>query len=1240
MRRLFALLLFAAVAFAGNTTIVAGADRVLAAAKDPAQLRTLARMGQPDHWPVADELSSRGEHDVAIAFACAAKRKDREKLVAYLESRRANPTPKGTWAKLEPIWYRNFSDPKSVPALVAPYLKQGGFVGSWALTVHAASLLYTGRVAEAEPMVRRALAVMEKLGCLDDMAWNLRFLASIAINSGRLEEAERLALRIVELHKGNPHVNWRTAGLGLQADLLMGRGKTREAAKIIDEGLELRRASGDVLGGALLSAAGVRLRLGETQRALELAEAAIVAHKAEEFPVGVAGAHILIARIKSGQGKHREALRHGQEALAVHERTQDPRGIIQALARLGSAHNGLGNGRKALESMNRALRLSEATRDPSSVLGVLPVLSDVHRRLGDLAQARVCLTRALQIAEKLRRYSVVLWVLRKQGSIHLLRMEFDEALVCFERALKMARETSMASGEAGLLLSIASVHRTRSADDKAWACAARAQEIFRGLGDHIREAHALATRGHIQHGRGEYRAALETYQRVLEMQAQSDDPLVSFETLRRLAGVHSALGAPDKAMRMRERVLRLARAANARSLEAMALRDIARMHVDRGSYAKALEMYERAHAIFIELGRRASAAMVMGSMATVYRNTGDLDRARPLLERALAVVRRLGIPGEEVPLLINLGNAQSDVRKQIEYYRQALALSEQLGLRNNVAVMLVNLGVVYAMSGDLRNASECFDRAGKLSEELGDRRGQGHALMGAGAVADRRGKLAAAEGYVEQALKLAVETGEVHNEVLAWSNLASVRLRLGKPRAAIEAARNGITKAALVVSGLDEQQGAAARQRFVGIIDGGLRAAAQLDDASEVSFFVESARAGALLESLGVREKLREAVLPAEVRTLESEARAQLRSAQARYRAATKSRKRKQIRTAREALDAAQQRMLAAVARVQRAAKLAADVVYPKAADLKDIQASLGKDDALVSYAPPVAFVVTRDGARIVKLTPPDSKVAWNDPEKDTEAERARLREALIEPLELKARRILISPAGELAYVPFALLMPDKEVVYVPSGTTYGVLLAEADKRGDGILALGDPDYTGTTLEPLPATRKEAKSIGTKVLLGKEATPAGLKAALSGGKRWRAVHLACHGLVHRERPLLSSLALTGGSLSVLDVYRTKIPADLVVLSACETARGQVFKAEGVVGFVRAFMLAGAPRVIVSLWKVDDEATSALMTEFYKEWKGGAGAAAALKTAQAFVAGHDKWTHPRFWAAWQLWGLGE
>jgi len=127
--------------------------------------------------------------------------------------------------------------------------------------------------------------------------------------------------------------------------------------------------------------------------------------------------------------------------------------------------------------------------------------------------------------------------------------------------------------------------------------------------------------------------------------------------------------------------------------------------------------------------------------------------------------------------------------------------------------------------------------------------------------------------------------------------------------------------------------------------------------------------------------------------------------------------------------------------------------------------------------------------------------------------------------------------------------------------------------------------------------------------------------------------------------MFSSLAMApsgedDGFLSVLDVFRMKVPADLVVLSACETGKGKVVRGEGILGLARAFMFAGAPRVLVSLWKVDDEATKALMVKFYELWNSGKGAAAALREAQSFVRAQEKWKHPRYWAAWVLWGLPE
>ncbi len=244
-----------------------------------------------------------------------------------------------------------------------------------------------------------------------------------------------------------------------------------------------------------------------------------------------------------------------------------------------------------------------------------------------------------------------------------------------------------------------------------------------------------------------------------------------------------------------------------------------------------------------------------------------------------------------------------------------------------------------------------------------------------------------------------------------------------------------------------------------------------------------------------------------------------------------------------------------------------------------------------------------------------------------------------------------MSPVGELFVVPLPALVGDRDVANVPSGTTYGVLRAERDLRGISVVAIGNADYSDNPRLPaLPGSKKEAVAVGDTTILGKNATEAAFHEQVSKHARWRAVHLACHGIIDLDRPMHSALALTkkapdDGMLTVTEVFATKVPADLVVLSACQSGRGTIYQGEGIVGLTRAFMYAGAPRVICSLWKVDDDATRALMIEFYRLWKGGKkgkgiSAAAALKQAQAFVAGHEEWKHPWYWGAWVLWGLPE
>jgi len=145
---------------------------------------------------------------------------------------------------------------------------------------------------------------------------------------------------------------------------------------------------------------------------------------------------------------------------------------------------------------------------------------------------------------------------------------------------------------------------------------------------------------------------------------------------------------------------------------------------------------------------------------------------------------------------------------------------------------------------------------------------------------------------------------------------------------------------------------------------------------------------------------------------------------------------------------------------------------------------------------------------------------------------------------------------------------------------------------------------------------------------------------------YRIVHFATHGFLNSQHPELSGIVLSlvdeegkpqDGFLRLHEIYNLKLGADLVVLSACRTALGKEIKGEGLVGLVRGFMYAGAPRVVASLWAVDDETTAELMKRFYNAMLiKGQRPAAALRAAQAGIW-KDKRLPPYYWAAFVLQG---
>ncbi len=186
----------------------------------------------------------------------------------------------------------------------------------------------------------------------------------------------------------------------------------------------------------------------------------------------------------------------------------------------------------------------------------------------------------------------------------------------------------------------------------------------------------------------------------------------------------------------------------------------------------------------------------------------------------------------------------------------------------------------------------------------------------------------------------------------------------------------------------------------------------------------------------------------------------------------------------------------------------------------------------------------------------------------------------------------------------------------------------------------------------LPFSRREAESIfesaSPSVSLKALDFAATRERAVSGElAKYRIVHFATHGILHSEHPELSGIVLSlvddkggpvNGFLRLNDVYNMEINADLVVLSACQTALGKEVRGEGLIGLTRGFMYAGSPRVVASLWKVDDVATAELMKIFYQKMlKEKMRPAAALRAAKIEMMKNKRWRSPYFWAAFELQG---
>jgi CHAT domain-containing protein len=250
---------------------------------------------------------------------------------------------------------------------------------------------------------------------------------------------------------------------------------------------------------------------------------------------------------------------------------------------------------------------------------------------------------------------------------------------------------------------------------------------------------------------------------------------------------------------------------------------------------------------------------------------------------------------------------------------------------------------------------------------------------------------------------------------------------------------------------------------------------------------------------------------------------------------------------------------------------------------------------------------------------------------------------------QIKSDKVYIVPHGLLHYFPFQsliyhskYLIENYQIGYIPSATALKYVFAKRKQKSGNLLAFGNPDLNATQMQ-LPFAEKEVQGIKTlfptaNIKIGEDASEANFKEHAGG---YDILHIASHGEFNANTPLFSCLRLSAGNgedgrLETREIFGLNLNAYLVTLSACNTAIGKLTKGDEVVGLTRAFIFAGTPSILGTIWSVNDESTSIFMNHFYNNLKT-MDKLKSLQKAQIALINNKKYSNPYHWAGFQLIG---
>jgi len=1088
-----------------------------------------------------------------------------------------------------------------------------------ALTLYDLGKVYVqqGDSARALECYQKSLKLAEELDDKQSVALTLNVIASVYQQRGDFAQAVEYYQKSLTMIETLKDKAWAAATWGVLGDVYEKQGNAASALACYQKSLQLKQELGDRTG------------VGDTLRTIGFSY--------------------------NAQGNPHQALEYYQKALAQFEALKDTKKIAQTLHNMGFAYQARSDYERAVEVFQQSSMRFEAIGDKNNAAYALAAVGHIHDLRGNYGQALECFRKALaQFEEVDNPYGMAL-MLSGIGTIYGERGDFVQALEFYQKTLALPepRDQQEIAARIATLVHIGGIHFLQSNHSSAAEYYYKALAQYEALKDKRGVAFALRSIGSVYQSQSNYGLALAFFRKAL----------AQYETLADRKEIASTLS------------------------------DIGGVYQKQGDTAQALEYFQKCLTQYEEMGNKAEVADVLRRIGLIHQLHGNcslaLESQQKSLELCEALQDKRGIAATLYQ--IGLSHTLSGRHPQaLEFYQKALVQGEAIGDKFLTAALLREIGYTYSLQGDFSQGARFAERAADVARDNGFSEVLWRTRFEAGACYHALNQPIPARQAYEEAIN-AIETirhqvagGELEQqrffenkvdpyyamvELLIEQNKLADALTYAeraKARVLLDVLHSGKVNVTKSMTETEREQERALNHQLVSL---------------NTQIFRESQRKQPDENRLAdLRTQLHKARLDYEAfQTTLYAAHPQLKVQRGQAKPLT-------LEETNALLPDAKTALLEFVVTEGKTYLFVLSSPEPQTQNLKPL---------LKVY--PIDIPQKDLAERVTRLREMVAARRSGFPRLARE-----LYDRLLKPAQAQQQgktHLVIIPDGVLWELPFQALqvkenrylIEDAAISYAPSLT----VLREMQKvrlgvgawgRGGNkntpsrptpptppptLLAFGNPSlgkgtvervhlvHRGENLNPLPEAEKEVKDLRQlygatrcKVYVGADAREERVK---SEGGNYRILHFATHGFVNDRSPMYSQVVLAqvpssspplsparegseDGLLEAWEILNLDLQADLVVLSACETARGRVSAGEGVIGLTWGLFVAGCPTTVVSQWKVADASTRQLMVEFHRQLRAQS-KVEALRQAQLKLMKDGKHNHPFYWAAFVLVGDG-